>query len=133
MSLLAVLEELVLEPEVERDALGDALAREPLVGPLDRLAEGAARAPADVARELVDAEQHAVVPAVEVGRELLHDVRELVALADRHLLHALLRLRGADVDVRAGRTTETELEPAVPHGVDHLRGHEDLAGVHPDH
>src|SRR4051812_4613870 len=95
-------QQLILEREVERDPVGDVLKREPLVGLLDRLAERVTWLPADVAHELVDAEQDAVVPVVQVRRELLHQVGELVALADRHVLHALLRLCGADVDVRAG-------------------------------
>src|SRR3954451_10223174 len=130
MSLLVVVcvrEQLVLEREVEGDALGDLLADEPLVRLLDRLAERAPRSPADVARQLVDAEQHAVVPVVQVRCELLHQIGELVALTDRHLGHALLGLRGADVDVRAGGLGQAELEAAVPHVVDHLGGHEHLA------
>ena len=128
-----LLEQFILEREVERDPVGDPLAREPLVGLLDRLAERAARSPADVARELVDAEHDAVVPVVQVRRELLHQVGELVALADRHLLHALLGLRGADVDVRAGGSGETELEATVPHVVDDVGGHEHLACLRADH
>src|SRR3954463_6856259 len=49
--VLCVREQLVLEREVERDAVDDALACEPLVGLLDRFLERAARAPSDVARE----------------------------------------------------------------------------------
>ena len=51
---------------------------------------------------------------------------ELVALTDRHLLHALLGDGGADVDVRTGGRRETELEPAVPDVVDHVGRHEHL-------
>src|SRR4051812_4300382 len=91
-------QQLVLEREVEDDPVGDPLAREPLVGLLDRLPERTTRPPADVARKLVDAEDNAVVPVVEVRRELLHQVGELVALSDRHLLHPLLALRAPDVD-----------------------------------